>query len=412
MDSKRLQTGELWYLRLLLQNKPARSFDELRTVDNLLLCSFSDTAKAMGLLDNKTEFQICISDARNSMCTPQQLRFLFVVLITEGATAQRLFQEHKEFLMSDFKLNNKMDEPTSLNALLLDLAMRLESYGKKLSDFMLPEPTESRTEVEKEQARHSTDDSQQKYLEHYKNLNHEQRTVFRKIRTTIDEQTSQAYYIDGGPGRGKSFLLRTLVYYTRSTGKIALCCASSGFVAVMYPGGRTAHNLFKIPVKEDEYDMIKIECDIPNSSQRAELFRQTSLIVWDEITMMNKHNIEAVDTVMRKIRNSDIPFGGIVFVGAGDFRQIPPIVRNGTVEDIISSSIKFSPIWKSFQIHGLSIPVRQQQDKEFAELVDKISNGTLERKSRSPFNSSNDRRGRMDKVCLPEYATRRSKHQR
>ena len=124
--------------------------------------------------------------------------------------------------------------------------------------------------------------------------------------------------------------------------------------------------------------MVKIECDIPNSSQRAELLKHTSLIIWDEITMMNKHNLQAVDSVLRKIKQTDVPFGGIIFVGAGDFRQIPPIVRNGTREEIILSSIKFSPLWRSFQILDLIIPVRQQHDKEFAELVDKISNGTLE----------------------------------
>ena len=378
MDAKRLQSGELWYLRLLLQHKQARSYEDLRTVDSIRFDSFSDAAKAMGLLDNKSEFQICMQDARDAMCTPQQLRFLFIVLITEGAAANVLFQEHENFLRSDFKLNKKMTDFASLNALLHDLAMRLESYGKTLSDYMLPEPTGIQSEMEKERARHCIRNCKDTFLEYYCKLNSEQRCIFSTIQTTIDKKLSQAYYIDGGPGRGKSFLLKTLVYYTRSISKIALCCASSGFVAVMYPGGRIAHGLFKIPVKEDDYDLVKIECDIPNSSQRAELLKNTSLIIWDEITMINKHNLEAVDAVLRKICKSDKPFGGIVFVGAEDFRKIPPILRNGTRDEIILASIKFSPLWEIFQKHKLIIPVRQQDDREFAKLVDSVSNGTLQ----------------------------------
>ena len=97
--------------------------------------------------------------------------------------------------------------------------------------------------------------------------------------------------------------------------------------------------------------------------------------------MINKKNLEAVDTILRKIRSCDMPFGVIVFVGAGDFRQIPPIVRNSTRDDIVSSSIKFSPIWKHFKVYSLKISVRQAQDPVFADMVVKISDGTLQSNS-------------------------------
>ena len=57
------------------------------------------------------------------MCSPQQLRFRFVVLIIEGAATNSLLKDHEDFLMSDFKLNRKMNDLLSYNAILQDIAM-------------------------------------------------------------------------------------------------------------------------------------------------------------------------------------------------------------------------------------------------------------------------------------------------
>ena len=64
-------------------------------------------------------------------------------------------------------------------------------------------------------------------------------------------------------GRGKKFLLNAIISYARSKGKVALCCASTGFAAALYPGGRTAHNLFKIDVVTERTAATQIQCDVP-----------------------------------------------------------------------------------------------------------------------------------------------------
>ena len=110
IDTKRLQSGELWYLRLLLQHRAARSYEELKTVDNTTNHSFSECARALGLMKDRTEFEICMTEARDAVCTPHQLRFLFIILINEGAPASSMFQEHRIFLRSDYKLNKNMDD--------------------------------------------------------------------------------------------------------------------------------------------------------------------------------------------------------------------------------------------------------------------------------------------------------------
>ena len=148
---------------------------------------------------------------------------------------------------------------------------------------------------------------------------------------------------------------------------MALCCASSGFAAALYPGGRTAHNLFKIDVRTERDNDMKIQCSVPMNSQRAELLRSAQVIIWDEFVMSSKENFEAVDSLLRAIRrNNQEPCGGVVFIGAGDFRQIPPIVPKGEKWDIIRASIKSSKSWPLFRVFTLKISMRQADDLQYS----------------------------------------------
>ena len=100
MHNIRMQCFKVWYLRLLLRNSPARSFAELRTV-SLSCCkasfftyftqqfpaicsnltaffkvegntyeTYGQAAKALGLLADVCESQICMKEAVSDLCTP------------------------------------------------------------------------------------------------------------------------------------------------------------------------------------------------------------------------------------------------------------------------------------------------------------------------------------------------------
>lgn len=74
-------TGELWYLRMLLTTVAgATSFEEIRTVNNVLHSSYQEACRALGLLDDDKEWHEVISDC--SKCGfPNQIRQLFVHII-------------------------------------------------------------------------------------------------------------------------------------------------------------------------------------------------------------------------------------------------------------------------------------------------------------------------------------------
>ena len=42
--------------------------------------------------------------------------------------------------------------------------------------------------------------------------------VFTEMKKAIERKLAKAFYVNGGPGRGKTFLLSTLASYVRGTG--------------------------------------------------------------------------------------------------------------------------------------------------------------------------------------------------
>ncbi|KAL0367930.1 UNVERIFIED_CONTAM: hypothetical protein Scaly_1011900 [Sesamum calycinum] len=156
-------------------------------------------------------------------------------------------------------------------------------------------------------------------------LNDDQRHAFNIITEKIYSSSSGTYFIDGPGGSGKTFLYRARLADVRSRGYIALAVATSGVAAALLPGGRTAHSRFKIPIDIDG----KTKCKISKQTTLAKLLLSAKLIIWDEISMVRRQIIEALDDILQDLTDCDNPFGGKVVVFGDDYRQIAPVVVGG-----------------------------------------------------------------------------------
>ena len=63
-------------------------------------------------------------------------------------------------------------------------------------------------------------------------------------------------------------------------------------------------------------------------SSQAMLIYAANLIIWDELPMANRAAVEAVDTLLQNLKDSNLPFRGVLFLGIGDFRLVAPVVKN------------------------------------------------------------------------------------
>jgi len=162
-------------------------------------------------------------------------------------------------------------------------------------------------------------------------LNHEQRLAFDAIIRATDSDgphgTSGAvFFLEGLGGTGKTFTYTCLLSHIRSQGKVALAVASSGIAALLLEGGRTGHSRFKIPINILDTST----CYINKEGEAADLVRACALLIWDEAPMMQKHVYEALNRTLIDITGNNSPFGGIVTVLGGDFRQMLPVVPKGS----------------------------------------------------------------------------------
>jgi hypothetical protein len=87
-------------------------------------------------------------------------------------------------------------------------------------------------------------------------MNTEQRNIFGQIVNSDHTYASErspnfpSFFLEGKPGRGKMFAVNAICNRLRGENHIVLVIGSSALAATLYDGGRTAHNLFQIPVTE------------------------------------------------------------------------------------------------------------------------------------------------------------------
>ncbi|CEP22527.1 unnamed protein product [Cyberlindnera jadinii] len=142
-------------------------------------------------------------------------------------------------------------------------------------------------------------------------------------------------------GSGKTYIENLIVRKLRLQNRVVATCASTGIGSLLLDNGSTAHRLFSIPVVEDGKESI-IECPLKMVDDRWGLLKEVELIIWDEISAQSNQCIEAADRLLRKIKDKpEVPFGGIVLLLSGDFRQCLPVIQGITNQEVISANSLF-----------------------------------------------------------------------
>ena len=208
--------------------------------------------------------------------------------------------------------------------------------------------------------------------------------VQHRIRTLEGTVAPQPHFvfINGRSGSGKSEILKHVAAKYRGQNLVVLCMAPTGLVALKFPGGTTAHNAFGLPVNdEDDIASEKITSNVSPSSQQADLLRAAHILVWDELPNQNSNVVEAAHELMCQLNEmpTTLPLGGVVVVGAGDFRQIPPVVRSWLPKDVYNASIGSMPLFTHSALTlVLTESQRDKNDPEYAKWVLSLGDGAAQ----------------------------------
>uniref|UniRef100_A0A453CJW6 ATP-dependent DNA helicase n=1 Tax=Aegilops tauschii subsp. strangulata TaxID=200361 RepID=A0A453CJW6_AEGTS len=369
--------GERYYLRVLLNHVTgATSFQDLRTVNGIVYSTFREAAERRGLIESDNTINECLDEAK-VFHMPSSLRRLFATILVfcEPSNVRGLWDRHMEAMTEDYRLTQMCPHAVEQMA-LLDIKNMLESMGKDISSFPLPEIDESYDASDNEAREiieESTIEVDPEHLGLSSFLNPEQRYAYDEILATINSGQGGVFFVDGPGGTGKTYLYKALLAKVRAEGKIAVATATSGVAASILPGGRTAHSRFKIPLNTEDGGV----CSFTKQSGTAKLLMRASLIIWDEASMTKRHAVEALDNSMRDIMaRPDLPFGGKTIVFGGDFRQVLPVVRKGTRSQITDATLRKSYLWENMRQLRLVRNMRAQSDPWFADYLLSVGNGT------------------------------------
>ena len=246
----RLSLGDIFYLRVLLQTRPARSFEELRTVDGVLYTSFQAACVALNLFSDETEAEYCFTEAVEALYTPHQMRLLLIHMLTNECitTPAAIWAKFQQALSEDFHVSNGGNWDLAFSSALLEIAGCLREYGKEPQDYGLPQPDYVGNEVIAEIQRWSSQIPQLLSAAEQALMlfNVEQLRIFEIVWNAVQQDQPLCIFIDGKAGRGKTYLVNSLCSQIRGHGKIVLATATSAFAAQLYPGGRTTHSTFKV----------------------------------------------------------------------------------------------------------------------------------------------------------------------
>jgi signal transduction histidine kinase len=230
--------------------KPAYSFRELRIVNDIEYATFQEAAGALGLFSTQSEAEHALLEAITTLRTPYQLRLLFVQLLVNDCISHPLdlWNRYMEQLGYDFYLQYGNNAVLAKENTLQQLSSLLEEFGSTLTSFGISEPVQFSNEVVHELERWGSniEDLSQRLTDSMSSFTPEQSLIFDEFKEAIDNEATLCIFIDGKAGRGKTYLIESIINYTRSQGKLALPTATSAFAALAYPGGRTTHSAFKV----------------------------------------------------------------------------------------------------------------------------------------------------------------------
>ena len=180
-------------------------------------------------------------------------------------------------------------------------------------------------------------------------------------------------FLTGAAGSGKTFTLNQFIKLAKNSGKKVSVTATTGLAAT-HLGGNTIHAWSGIGI----YDYLSRKFFEKFPKTRAEIIKNTDILVIDEISMLHDFRLDMVEETCRTIRQNDKPFGGIQVILCGDFFQLPPINRAG---GRTGSFAIHSNAWKlaEFTICYLEENYRQKND-ELSEILNALRADDLRRK--------------------------------
>lgn len=206
----------------------------------------------------------------------------------------------------------------------------------------------------------------------------------------IIETTNTNLFLTGKAGTGKTTFLRRL---KEESSKRIVVVAPTG-IAAINAEGVTIHSFFQLsfaPFIPDAQYKLK-EQQYRFSKQKIRVIQSIDTLVIDEISMVRADLLDAVDSVLRRFRKNQLPFGGVQMVMIGDLGQLAPVAKDDEWQMLsryYDTPYFFSSIaLKSTRYAIVELKtVYRQSDSHFVELLNRVRDNRADSSVLAALNS-------------------------
>jgi len=189
--------------------------------------------------------------------------------------------------------------------------------------------------------------------------------------------TNTTVFLTGKAGTGKTTLLQQI----KQEAKKKLAVVAPTGVAAINAGGMTIHSFFQIPFGP----LIPggdSRPEVHYSPEKKDLLYNLELLIIDEVSMVRPDIIDQIDLILRNIKESNHPFGGVQLLLIGDLSQLSPIIREeewAMLSRFYSNPYFFnSQVLKKMPYIRIELDhVYRQKEQIFVDILNEVRNQTL-----------------------------------
>ena len=186
-------------------------------------------------------------------------------------------------------------------------------------------------------------------------------------------------FLTGKAGTGKTTFLHNL----KKNGPKRMVVTAPTGVAAINAGGVTLHSFFQLPFGPYVPGTETSNSQYRFSRDKISIITNLDLLVIDEISMVRADLLDGVDSVLRRHRRNDRPFGGVQLLMIGDLFQLPPVVKDEEwrlLEGYYASPYFFSStaLAKTEMVTVELQHIYRQVDSHFIRLLNRVRNQGLD----------------------------------
>ena len=212
-----------------------------------------------------------------------------------------------------------------------------------------------------------------------------------QLASDFIQYTNRSVFLTGKAGTGKTTFLK---YIKQHINKQTAVVAPTG-VAAINAGGSTIHSFFQLPFtpfipenkgfgKDDTInDKHSLLGRIRLNTERRKVIQQLELLIIDEISMVRCDVLDAIDAVLKSVRQRNHEaFGGVQVLLIGDLFQLPPVIPDAEWQ-ILSQHYQ-SPYFFDSRVMEIHPPayielnkIYRQSDQQFIDILNQVRNNEL-----------------------------------